>query len=114
MENARDNCMSNFSSMVGFNLIKPQFFYLFREHEQSIIAATVYMNEKSGWGLAGKVKTTIESSPNPASVTMMRSTAALRSALYRERKKMAALIKSEPDASTGTILYILFSIFWFL
>jgi hypothetical protein len=63
------------------------------------------MNEKSGWGLAGKVKTTIESSTNPASVTMMRSTAALRSALYRERKKMAALIKTEPDAATGTILY---------
>jgi hypothetical protein len=74
----------------------------------------VYMNEKSGWGLAGKVKTTIESSANPASVNMMRSTAALRSALYRERKKMAALIKSEPGAATGTILYSLVSIFGFL
>jgi hypothetical protein len=94
--------------------IKPQFFPYFREHEQSIIAATVYMNEKSGWGLAGKVKTTIESSAHPASVTMMRSTAALRSALYRERKKMAALIKSEPEAVTGTILYSLVRIFWFL
>ncbi len=89
-------------------------FFLFREHEQSIIAATVYMNEKSGWGLAGKVKTTIESSAYPASVNMMRSTAALRSALYRERKKLAALIKSEPGADTGTVLYILVRIFWFL
>jgi hypothetical protein len=79
--------------------------YCCRAHEKTLIASAATLGAKSGTGLARKVKTYIEASPHPEAVVMMRKTGALRTALYREKKKVMGWKQTIPTSPKGTCMY---------